>query len=145
MDEQLDGLAFRFFKLFARYESELKTQGFFAVSKSGTIVVDWDRFANERVGPNFLADLGVNSGAARYILDHPPKKQAVDEHGQIVWAAVSNKDQSVQALFGHLSRIRNNLFHGAKFNGTWFDPERSQSLLGHGLRVLEQFQHRAGL
>ena len=35
--------------------------------------------------------------------------------------------------------MRNNLYHGAKFNGTWFDPQRSERLLGHGLVVLEHY------
>lgn len=46
----------------------------------------------------------------------------------------------MQALFGHIRRIRNNLHHGAKFNGTWFVPERSQKLISSALEILIHFK-----
>lgn len=144
MSEHLDQLAFAFFKIFAQYESALKEQGFFKV-RGGAILVDWDRFANERVGADFLAKLGASQPAAEFILNELPKKQVVDEKNQFVWAPVSNQDRSVQALFGHLSRMRNNLFHGAKFNGTWFDPDRSEALLSNGTQVLQSLRAVAGV
>ena len=39
-------------------------------------------------------------------------------------------------LFLLIRRVRNNLFHGGKFNGKWFEPERSEALLQHGLVIL---------
>ena len=74
MSADLDQLAFRFFKLFARFEATLKEREFSRV-ESGRIVVQWDRFANEVVGDGFLADLGDKADSAGYILDDPPKKQ----------------------------------------------------------------------
>ena len=59
METELDQLAFRFFKLFARNESTLKERDFFRIDKHGHIQVDWDRFANEVVGKSFLTDLGT--------------------------------------------------------------------------------------
>lgn len=144
MCDHLDQLAFEFFKLFAQYESTLKERGFFREDRSGNILVDWDRFANEVIGRNFKTDLGVDTPAADYILDQPPKRQVVKE-GRIVWAEVPSTDKSVQILFSHICRVRNNLFHGAKFNGTWFSPERSEALLKHSLTVLEHYRGRAGL
>ena len=139
MEKKLDQIAFRFFKLFARYESTLKERGFFNANK-GNIFVDWDRFANEIIGRNYLNDLGEVASEAVYILEYPPKKQAVDNFGNIIWAEVPNDDRSVQALFSHIRRMRNNLFHGAKFNGEWFDPKRSQQLLKAGLSILEHYR-----
>jgi hypothetical protein len=144
MSGDLDQLAFSFFKLFAQYESTLKERGYFQADKSGNVFVDWDRFANEVVGKNFKAELGALALSAEYILDQPPMKQVADG-GKIVWADVSATDKSVQILFGHICRVRNNLFHGAKFNGTWFDPERSKALLTHALAVLEYFRKKAGV
>lgn len=144
MTEHLDQLAFKFFKLFAQYESSLKEQGFFRPDNSGKVSVDWDKFANEVVGKDFKSSLGSLHAAADYILNQPPKKQVVDQY-KIVWADVSNTDQSVQALFGHICRIRNNLFHGAKFNGSWFDPQRSEELLQHALALLEHYRAKVGL
>ena len=141
MERQLDDLAFCFFKLFAQYESTMKERNFFhGGSKSRGIVVDWDRFANEVVGPEFIKDLGENTCAASYILKNPPMKQVVNASGKIIWEDVSSNDQSVQVLFGHICRVRNNLFHGAKFNGTWFDPERSKILLQSSLAILEHYR-----
>lgn len=140
MEENLDQLAFRFFKLFARFESTLKERDYFRVSKSGQIVVDWDRFANEVVGKNYIEDLGEKSMSAHYILKYPPKNQSVNSENKIVWLDVTSNDQSPQALIGHICRMRNNLYHGAKFNGTWFDPIRSEELLSHGLRILTHYQ-----
>ncbi|MES2049972.1 MAG: hypothetical protein V4447_16350 [Pseudomonadota bacterium] len=135
MHQELDQLSFRFFKLFARYESSLKEKDFFTLTK-GKLTVDRDRFANEVIGSAFLEKLDNNRHAAEYILENPPKKQSVNEHGKIVWPEVPNNERSVQILFAHISRIRNNLYHGAKFNGNWFDPERS-GLVQLGVRPHE--------
>src|SRR5690606_13873449 len=105
----------------------------FFTSNKGKLIVDWDRFANEVIGSAFLEKLGNNRNAAEYILENPPNKQSVNDQGKIIWSEVPNKERSVQILFSHISRIRNNLYHGAKFNGTWFDPERSRELLSKGL------------
>ena len=136
---------FRFFKLFARYESTLKEQGYFSLVLGGAIKVDWDRFANQVVGPNFMEELGEKAEAAAFILENPPMKQVVGDNGQIIWQRVSNVDHSAQMLFAHICRMRNNLFHGAKFNGTWFDPERSNDLLQRGLLILEHYKGRMGI
>ena len=138
MTASLDQLAFKFFKLFARFEATLKERDFYRV-ENGKIVVDWDRFATEIVGKTFLTDLGDKSASATYILNEPPMKQGPNEQNRIVWLDVPANDKSAQALFGHIRRMRNNLYHGAKFNGTWFNPERSQLLLSHGLVVMEHY------
>lgn len=142
MDNELDQLAFSFFKLFAQYESSLKENGFFVSGGNKKVIVDWDRFANEVIGNNFINDLGDKAEFANYILQEPPKRQSVNEEGNIVWQAVSNENKSVQSLFGHISRVRNNLYHGAKFNGSWFDPDRSKRLLESSLEILERFKEK---
>ena len=144
MDQELDLLAFKFFKLFARYESSLKERGFF-VANRGQVTVDWDRYANEEIGNTFLAELGHAQNAAMYILENPPKKQSANAANEIEWVDVPNNERCVQILFAHICRIRNNLYHGAKFNGTWFDPERSKLLLSNALLVLENYKDRLGI
>jgi hypothetical protein len=72
-------------------------------------------------------------------------KQSINAEGKIIWKKVPNNDKTVQTLFGHICRIRNNLFHGAKFNDTWFDPERSKTLLEKGLLILEHYCTRLGI
>jgi hypothetical protein len=139
-NQYLDNLAFRFFKLFAQYEATLKERDYFRVERNGRIAVDWDRFANEVVGAHFIDALGDKAESAKFILQQPPMRQAANDEGKIIWQEVSTQDQSVRALFGHIRRMRNNLFHGAKFNGTWFDPDRSKALLEHGLVILEHYK-----
>ena len=140
MENKLDQLALKFFKLYAQYEFFLKENKYFE-ERRGTIIVDWDRFVNQQIGPDFLDKMGDLRPSAEYILENPPKKQVVNENGVIIWSDVPNNERSVQVLFGHISRIRNNLFHGAKFNGTWFSPERNLKLISDGVIVLECFKH----
>jgi len=139
MDDQLDQLAFKFFKIFAQYESTLKEMGYFR-SNNGRIIVNWDRFANEIIGSDFQNSNGEIKMDIEYILEYPPMKQTVNSHGEIIWKEISNEEKNVQILFSHISRIRNNLFHGAKFNGTWFDPERSYKLLTKGFSILDFYK-----
>lgn len=141
----LDDIAFHLFKIFAQYESSLKEHGYFQSIRGQKIIVDWDRFVNEKIGQNFLELLEENEQSATYILENPPKQQVVNDNGQIVWQDVPNHERSVQALFGHISRVRNNLFHGAKFNGTWFAPERSKLLMEHSLTILKHFKNKVEL
>ena len=65
--------------------------------------------------------MGDARESAEFILEHPPKKQIVNKANQIVWGDVPNNERNVQILFTHISRIRNNMFHGAKFSGTCLD------------------------
>jgi len=39
-------------------------------------------------------------------------------------------------VLAYVRRVRNNLFHGGKFNGHWFEPQRSGELLTHSLCIL---------
>ncbi|MGN2613013.1 hypothetical protein ACTFQ6_14720 [Aliivibrio fischeri] len=144
MENTLDQLALKFFKLYAQYEFFLKENGYFVVHGS-KILVDWDKFVNEQIGADFLNEMGDASPSADFILEFPPKKQIVNEHNQVVWGDVPNNERNVQILFGHISRIRNNLFHGAKFNGTWFSPERNFLLISNAIVVLESFKGKVGL
>lgn len=137
--EELDSLAFSFFKLFAQYESSLKANGYVVGSDKG-VQADWDRFAKEVVGENFLEMLGNKSESATFILSNPPRKQVMKE-GVVDWSEVpSTEDKSVVKLFLWIRRIRNNLFHGAKFGGVWNSPERSLNLLSNSLVVMEHFK-----
>jgi len=136
MNEELDRLSFELFKLFAEYEYELKQYKFFKTNNGSNIEVDWDRFANEKIGRHFMDILNDDHASAQYILSNPPKKQEIEDNS-IVWTKVSNTDTSVQALFGHIRRVRNNLFHGAKFGATWSEPSRNKKLIEHSIIILK--------
>lgn len=72
-----------------------------------------------------------------YLFDHPPRRQVLVD-GHIGWESVPTGNCSPQALFGHVRRIQNNLYHGGKFKARWFDPGRSRALVAHVLALLEE-------
>lgn len=136
MSAEIDQLAFRFFKLFAQCEYALKAIGCGRATNADAAEADWDRFANE-VGALLLSDQDPEIVAARtYLFENPPKRQ-VWTSGGVAWAAVPNNERSAQILLSHIRRVRNNLYHGGKFNGRWIDPDRSAELISKSLLLLE--------
>ena len=77
------------------------------------------------------------SEAIEFVLDQPPKKQVIC-NGAIQWSgAVPNQRLKADNLLVYVRRVRNNLFHGGKFNGNWFEPERSEKLIQSCLIILK--------
>lgn len=134
MPQELDHLASDMFRTFARFEYALKAAGFH--NGDGNAEPDWRRFA-ESVALLFDNPADANlQEAVRYILDHPPKKQIV-RNGALDWSnAAPNTDLLSDRVLVYVRRVRNNLFHGGKFNGRWFEPQRSELLLRHCLTIL---------
>jgi hypothetical protein len=70
------------------------------------------------------------------VLGNPPKKQ-VYANNVLQWRVVAPQAENENDLILlYVRRVRNNLFHGGKFNGRFFDPERSTELLKHSITVL---------
>jgi hypothetical protein len=134
--EALDKLAFRFFKLFAQYEYALKAMGYGSAGHNRQAEVDWDRFSNEIGVAVMVIEAAPIVEARQYILENPPRRQ-IWVNNTVQWEGVANNDRSPQMLFSHIRRIRNNLYHGGKFNGRWIDPDRSEQLIGNALLLLE--------
>ncbi len=132
----LDKLAYRFFKLFAQYEYALKAMGYGRAGRADTAEPDWDRFANEVGVALFESQDQAVIAARTYLLSEPPRRQ-VWINGSVEWAAVASTERSVQMLFAHIRRVRNNLYHGGKFNGRWIDPDRSEELISKSLVLLQ--------
>ena len=141
MTQHLDQLACKFFKLFAQYEYALKAMQYARPGSGGQAEPDWDRFANE------VGILVLNSKdselveALGYLFESPPKRQIL-HHGLLEWQEVPNTERSAQILFSHIRRVRNNLYHGGKFNGRWFQPERSEELINRSMFVLSTLMNR---
>jgi len=134
MSEQLDQLAAEMFRTFARFEYALKAAGFH--NGDGAAEPNWRSFA-ESIPATFdnPAD-PVLGEAVLYILDHPPKKQIV-AGGILDWNEVApDTDLQSDRVLIYVRRVRNNLFHGGKFNDRWFEPQRSENLLRHSLTIL---------
>lgn len=137
MSAELDQLAFRFFKLFAQCEYALKAMGYGRAGSDNAAKPDWDRFANEVGKVLILSESPSIVEARTYLFENPPKRQ-VWVNGSVAWAEVSNLERSVQILFAHIRRVRNNLYHGGKFHGKWIDPDRSWELISKSVLLLEQ-------
>lgn len=134
-DQDLSDLASDLFRTFAQFEYCLKVTGYCVGGRGDAANPDWPRFAREL--PLFSGENGADVVTAiSYLLKHPPKKQVyVDEVLQ--WRDVAPRAENENDLiFLYVRRVRNNLFHGGKFNGRFFDPERSRELLEHSITIL---------
>jgi len=141
MPEDLDNLAFCFFKLFAQYEYALKAMQYARSGVGGQAEPEWDRFSNE-IGRLVMDEAsGELLDAISYLFDHPPKKQILKDR-VLFWQSVETAERSPQILFSHIRRVRNNLYHGGKFNGRWFDPDRSEELISKSLLILRALQEK---
>ncbi len=132
--EQLDELSLEVFRTFARCEYALKAAGY--VQGANEVKADWKRFAANSSELFERPPSKEFEAAIRFLLDHPPQKQVYRE-GKLQWS--SNKpdaNSEADLTLAYVRRVRNNLFHGGKFNGHWFAPQRSLDLLSHSLCVL---------
>ncbi|EGW98081.1 hypothetical protein ECSTECEH250_0538 [Escherichia coli STEC_EH250] len=74
--------------------------------------------------------------AIEYFLNFPPKKQVVND-GVLAWDQTPIEEKIIaKKILILIRRVRNNLFHGGKFNGEWFEPERSEALMRNALIIL---------
>ncbi len=134
MESDLEQLATNMFRTFARFEYSLKAAGFHR--GNGAAEPDWRAFAVSVSGLFDDPRTAEFSTAVGYILAHPPKKQIIAD-GVLSWGdAAPNTNLQSDLVLQYIRRVRNNLFHGGKFNGQWFQPERSECLLKHSLVIL---------
>jgi hypothetical protein len=138
-DDALHQLSYRFLQCFARMEFALKACGFHNADDNGnsdTAQPNWDRFANsiaDCFDPQYSDSL---KAACDYILQHPPKKQVI-RNGALTWEDKLGTGSDVVNLLVYVRRVRNNLFHGGKFNGRWFEPQRSAELMADSIAMLD--------
>ncbi len=131
-DKDIDEIAIELFRRFARMEYALKAAGFH--NGEGKAEANWDKFA-----VSIRGRLEINpriADAVKYMTENPPKNQVV-LNGNLEWQSASRDDSQTHELLLCVRRVRNNLFHGGKFNGHWFEPERSEILLRHSLSILD--------
>jgi hypothetical protein len=132
---ELDQLASEFFKVFSRSEYALKAAGFH--KGDGNAEANWSEFAKEIEAIIQAPESQELSAAIDFILSYPPKKQVI-RNGQIQWSeADPNQRLKADNLLIYVRRVRNNLFHGGKFNSHWFEPERSEQLIQNCLVILK--------
>jgi hypothetical protein len=141
MSETLENLAADFFKKFARCEFALKDGGLHRRDKTDA-EPDWRSFAlsiEDNLSEEELEkpELEKLKKAVEYILEHPPKKQVI-ENDRLKWRDANPSTNSRADLILILvRRVRNNLFHGGKFNSDWFNPDRSETLIKNSVTILD--------
>ena len=74
--------------------------------------------------------------AIDYFMNHPPKKQIIRDD-ILTWdETLPGHKSNAELILLLICRVRNNLFHGGKFNDQWFEPQRSKELMHHALTIL---------
>ena len=130
----LDDLASKLFHVFSRTEYALKASGF--NNGDGEAQANWRNFASAVEAVVANPSTPALQEAIDFYFNAPPKKQVI-VGGVIQWQVSDPQtDSRADKLLIYVRRVRNNLFHGGKFNGHWFEPERSEPLLRHGLTIL---------
>lgn len=132
-------LVLGFFLKFSRFEFALKFAGF---SRGGVNYVepDWIRFAatlRDTFNKNQNPPLAQ---ACKYILDNPPKQQAL-AGGNLAWNTQppANANTEPELLVAYVKRVRNNLFHGGKYNNQMHEETaRDEELLRGSLLILDE-------
>lgn len=131
-------LVYKFFITFSLFEKALKEFGFRHVHTNEDIQPDWASFAT-KINEKFTStrkspDHQELETAVEYLLKKPPKKQ-VFRGGLIQFVECGRSDESDTVWLSVLiRRVRNNLFHGAKFS---YDRPRDSLLLQYSLTILE--------
>ena len=123
-------------------EYALKISGY-VVGDSRSVSPNWDRYARD-----IAVSLGKTSSkefkeASQFYLNNAPLKQALIS-GNLEWVqALPTTGCEINNLFILVRRVRNNLFHGGKYN-TQIQEEtaRNETLLQYGVVILmESIQH----
>jgi hypothetical protein len=123
-----DKLLFEFFMNFAKFEFALKTAGF-AIGNEKKVSPNWDKFT-QSIEDSFDKSINPDLGAAvDFFLLNPPWKQVIVD-GSMYWdASVPNNGLSeIEKVLLLIRRVRNNLFHGGKFN---FDVHENTARTTH--------------
>lgn len=136
-EDKLKELSIEFFILFSRAEYSLKAAGFFSGNAKAS--ADWQKFSLTDEVQDILSYKEGKSLTLiiKEFLTSPPRKQVV-VNSKLEWSDIASVGVcEAHMIILYINRVRNNLFHGGKFNGHWFEPERSELLLGHSLIILK--------
>jgi len=134
-------LIVEFFISFSRFEYALKVSVVFANPTDKKVEANWDRFASS-IKDIFKPEANEElKGAVDFILSQPPKVQSMT-NGHLGWRTreFDNNPAISLKLCQHIRDIRNNLFHGGKFNGN-FQPDisRNYELLRSAIIILNNW------
>lgn len=146
-------LLLEFFLTFSRFEYALKDSGLFKAPNNNAIKSfkekgilpeaepDWNSFAISLQDVFRTDRTEALKQACEYIWDSPPMKQVIIINDGIAWKTPLRPDsvQELVFLLRVVKCIRNNLFHGGKYNiEVHEDTKRTEMLLRSSLVILEE-------
>jgi hypothetical protein len=129
-----------FFITFSRFECALKASSY-VNSKNDKVTANWDRFLNSI---QLVFDQGISEElnvAVEYLINNPPRIQTLNS-GNVTWTdrVLQRNQPKINKLGQSIRDIRNNLFHGGKFNGIYQeDISRNYLLLKYSIIVLNDW------
>jgi hypothetical protein len=126
-----------FFISFARFECALKNCQFISL-EGDRVKPNWDTFINSIRQPlSRPSPLGYEN-ATNFILTNPPRIQILN-NGTLDWRerVFPQNTDDITKLKQHICDIRNNFFHGGKFQGIYHpDISRNYRLIEYALITL---------
>ena len=137
-------LLLEFFIVFSRFEYALKASGLFKrhppdPPRWPKAEPDWDSFAvalRDTFNPNGTDELRE---ACRYLQESPPNQQVIIDD-VVAWETPVRPDEetNIQFLLRMIRCVRNNLFHGGKYNVEMHEEKhRTEMLLRSSLVILD--------
>jgi len=138
-------LLLEFFLVFSRFEYALKYCGYFVKQperpeRPPSAEADWDTFAASLRTVFDSTKSDELQEACRYLLESPPNKQVI-LNDALAWETVT-RDPAIsdfEFLVRAIRIVRNNLFHGGKYNLELHETtERTEKLLRSAIVVLHE-------
>lgn len=132
-------LVFRFFISFSLFEKALKESGFYFSTDRIGVNPNWDKFI-QSIAPQFIEIIDSHhfpelEAAVSYLFEFPPNKQIMDDHHlTFKQTEIEENHKDIVKLSMYIRRVRNNLFHGAKFS---YDFDHDSKLIRYSLVILE--------
>ena len=133
-ENDYEQIAFQFFSVFSRMEYALKKSGTYLKGDNKKAEPDWGKFALH-INEKFQRRSDSISEAIMFYNQAPPKKQIVVDD-VLSWSETLPSGRTdTETILLLVKRVRNNLFHGGKFNSR-DHRYRDKTLLSHGLQIL---------
>lgn len=133
--KELTPLIYEFFFAFSRFEYSLKLEGYLENNNPGAKAKPgWGRFEEA------FREVYVQIDEGTALINARPMCQMVGLDQALQWEHYTRNAERSELgnTIDALNVVRNNLFHGGKHGSRfWADPERSRSLMGLGLVLLE--------
>jgi hypothetical protein len=136
-------LIHRFFIVFSRFECALKASYATTCNNNNNNIVHacWDAFLASMTNYDSVKKTESINNAIDYLTKYPPKIQTLQDH-QLGWKEkpFDSNHTLIENLSWSIRRIRNNLFHGGKFNSNYENGvSRNHILLENAIVILEHW------